>query len=360
MKTINRMLAVFMAAVLMLGSMSGWVLASEEAPLDTGQEETSSELAVVSEEFSLPLDASEEVVSEESAIEQEPDFGTWTDPDTGEEHEILSSVEDILPEEFTEDEIAEEPLEIAEDIPGETPAEQESEVTPGPEPILDLEPEINPEPEPVATPQLEPEEIPEEETQEEPLEVIEEGSVDEPSDEPPAEIPEDIAALDFSSQRILVSNAGSDMVESATVLASYEDVALLQFDSEQDAMEAYAHYSETDAAVEVDAIVVAADDVTAIEDTYTAPAVMDEADNPLTALNEILEDTAPPASNGSLKLIAVIDTGATGGDNVLERYSVLGGDVDDDNGHGNAMIGHITGIDPDACCQGYFSNNYKN
>ena len=350
----------------MLGSMSGWVLASEEAALDTGQEEPSSELAVVSEEFPLDNKIPEEAVTdgEPDELDTASEFGTWTDPETGEEYEILSSVEDILPGKFTEDEITEGLLEImeeiTEDIPEETPEEQEAEATPGPEPIPELEPEINPEPEPVATPQPEPEvtpeleespaiepepeEIPEEESQSEPLEEIEE----EPSDEPAVEIPEEIAALDFSSQRILVSNAGADMVDSATVLASYEDVALLQFDSEQDAMEAYAHYSETDAAVEVDAIVVAADDVTAIEDTYTAPAVMDETDNPLTALNEILEDTAPPASNGSLKLIAVIDTGATGGGNVLERYSVLGGDVDDDNGHGNAMIGHITGIDPDA------------
>ena len=378
MKTINRMLAVFMAAVLMLGSMSGWVLASEEAALDTGREETSSELAVVSGEFPLDTEIPEEAVTdgEPDELDTASEFGTWTDPDTGEEYEILSSVEDILPEEFTEDEIAEEPQENEEDIPEETPAKQEAEATPVPKPLPDLEPEITPEPEPeitpepepVATPQPEPEatpeleevpameqevepepeESPEAETQEEPLDEIEEGPVEEPSDEPVVEIPEDIAALDFSSQRILVSNAGADMVESATVLASYEDVALLQFDSEQDAMEAYVHYSETDAAVEVDAIVVAADDVTSIEDTYTAPAVMDETDNPLTALNEILEDTAPPASNGSLKLIAVIDTGATGGGNVLERYSVLGGDVDDDNGHGNAMIGYITGIDPDA------------
>ena len=39
-------------------------------------------------------------------------------------------------------------------------------------------------------------------------------------------------------------------------------------------------------------------DVTAIEDTYTAPAVMDETDNPLTSLNEILEDIGRQGEDG--------------------------------------------------------------
>ena len=122
MKTINRMLAVFMAAVLMLGSMSGWVLASEEAALDTGQEEPSSELAVVSEEFPSDTEIPEEAVTdgEPDELDTASELGTWTDSETGEEYEILSSVEDILPEEFTEEEITEGLLEIMEEIAEDT------------------------------------------------------------------------------------------------------------------------------------------------------------------------------------------------------------------------------------------------
>mgnify|MGYP002626124972 CR=1 FL=1 len=317
MKTEHRILALLLTLIMILGCMPSWVLASDEVgPADTGQEQVFLEPVIEADEELPQLDSGEEPIP----VETEPSLGTWTDPETGEEYPILSSVEDIIPEEISsgEEVIEDEPAEddvvdeqIAEELPEDT-----SEAT-----------EENAEEDDAINTEAEVEDINEEASNE-------------------IEIPADIAELDFSSRRILVSGA-NEAADRATVLASYEDVTLLQFDTEDAAMEAYAVLSESPASVEVDAPVVIADEVTSIEEV-DATIVMDEEMNPLTALNDILDSpiTQEPATPSG-KRVALIDTGAADTSNVVARYSVLGDDVSDGNGHGTAMAAQIASINPD-------------
>ena len=75
MKELKRSVALLLAALMLFACMSGVGMATDEISEDTAQTET---------------------------VEQVSDFGTTVDPETGEEYPILSSVEDILPEEDSE------------------------------------------------------------------------------------------------------------------------------------------------------------------------------------------------------------------------------------------------------------------
>ncbi len=302
MKTEHRILALLLTLVIILGCMPSWVLASDEVePADTEQEQTITELPVVSEDIPLESDTNDTSLPSETeeASESEPSLGTWTDPETGIEYPILSSVEDIIPEEFTDEEIVEGFLEVMSET---------------------AEDEI--------------------------LNTVVEDENEEASNE--IEIPDNIAEMDFSSRRILVSGANEDPTEGAVVLASYDDVTLIQFNTEEEAMAAYTIFSESPASVEVDAPVVIADEVVSIEEADVSPVAMDTEDNPLTALNDILDSsiTQEPATPSG-KRVALIDTGASESTNVVARYSVLGDDVSDGNGHGSAMAAQIASVNPD-------------
>lgn len=78
-------------------------------------------------EATVEMDGATEEQPEEteSPSEQEPGLGTVIDPETGTEYEILSSVEDILPEEFTDEEIAEAVLEEMSELADDVLAEME-------------------------------------------------------------------------------------------------------------------------------------------------------------------------------------------------------------------------------------------
>ena len=98
MKTEHRILALILTLVVILGCMPSWVLASDKVgPADTGQEQVFLEPVIEADEELPKLDSGEEPIP----VETEPSLGTWTDPETGEEYPILSSVEDIIPEEIS-------------------------------------------------------------------------------------------------------------------------------------------------------------------------------------------------------------------------------------------------------------------
>ena len=321
MKTEHRILALILTLVVILGCMPSWVLASDEVgSADTGQEQVSLEPIIEADEELPQLDSGEEPIP----VETEPSLGTWTDPETGEEYPILSSVEDIIPEEISSGE------EAIEDEPVEDEVADEQITEELPEDTSETTEENTKEDDAINT-----------ETEAEVEDINEEASNE-------IEIPDNIAEMDFSSRRILVSGANEDATDGATVLASYEDVTLLQFDTEDAAMEAYTIFSESPASVEVDAPVVIADEVTSIEEADASPVFMDEDTNPLTALNDILDSSiTQEPSTPSGKRIALIDTGASDTANVVARYSVLGDDVSDGNGHGTAMAAQIASINPD-------------
>ncbi|MGN0273892.1 MAG: VaFE repeat-containing surface-anchored protein [Chordicoccus sp.] len=144
----------------------------------------------------------------------------------------------------------------------------------------------------------------------------------------------------FASKRLIVSTDDASRVTDGDVLASYGDVYLLQYDTEEAASEAYDYYKSWAKLVDVDTAVSVAADATTTDPTDT---VMTESDNPLTAL----QDTADTGTSGQ-GMIALIDTGASLGGNVTNAVSMLGGDAADDNGHGTTMVKDITAQNPDA------------
>ena len=61
------------------------------------------------------------------------------------------------------------------------------------------------------------------------------------------------------------------------------------------------------------------------------------------------EDKAEPEKKEEKpKVIALLDTGVMAGEHIIERVSMLGESVEDDNGHGNTMAGYILEENPDA------------
>ena len=64
---------------------------------------------------------------------------------------------------------------------------------------------------------------------------------------------------------------------------------------------------------------------------------INQNDDAISTLNALTEE-----SSGSYNgVIAVIDTGASDTDGIIDRVSVIGDDVSDDNGHGDDMVRYI-------------------
>ncbi|MGI6072621.1 MAG: SpaA isopeptide-forming pilin-related protein [Lachnospiraceae bacterium] len=144
--------------------------------------------------------------------------------------------------------------------------------------------------------------------------------------------------LDFSSGRLMMVAEDEEIIRSESeILARYKDAFLLQFDSEQEARNAYAYYSLKPAMVMPDVSFFICEG----EDEGEEPA-MTGKDNPLTRLEEIMEEEKTAGYD-----VALIDTGAPRGDNVCEAVTVIGGQTGDDNGHGTRMAGHISRQNPE-------------
>lgn len=152
---------------------------------------------------------------------------------------------------------------------------------------------------------------------------------------------EEVSEIDFSSCRLLVgTNDETLFADSENVLSEYNGVYLLKYPSVEETKLAYKDLLTKADFVNVDSnSFTVADD--SIQDIESQP--MSEDLNPINELAE--SDTTE--TNGS-NVIAVIDTGSEENPNVIERVSMLGDDVDDDNGHGNAMISNIVSQNPNA------------
>lgn len=156
--------------------------------------------------------------------------------------------------------------------------------------------------------------------------------------------------MDFSSARLLVGTSSETVVaaDNDKILSSYDGVYLIQYASEKDAKAAYEKYKESADFVDVDtAEIEAADDVD-IKDVSTEE--MTEDANPIASLAQAVPEAESKASSEDTEnnIIAVIDTGASVGGNVIDAVSMLGEDAGDDNGHGTEMVKYITAENPDA------------
>lgn len=149
---------------------------------------------------------------------------------------------------------------------------------------------------------------------------------------------EELSELDFSTCRLLVGSNIEEVTKDVSVLSTYGGVSLLQFPNEDATKRAYIALSKIADFVNVDTADFEVSDIANVEDDK-----MSEGINPIGELSE-----ADTKEVNQSNVIAVIDTGSSERDNVIERVSMLGDGVNDDNGHGDTVISKILSQDKDA------------
>lgn len=191
-----------------------------------------------------------------------------------------------------------------------------------------------------------------------------------------AENVQDLDAGEFTSARLIVLADSQDtIIDPEHIIGNYDNIYLLQYRTPAQAMNAYVYYMEHADAVEPDAKIEAASEAVEssasettenISDTIqdildngeaaeTQPAedidttVMTEEEmtadnNAVAALS--LDDTSMQAVK-SKNVIALIDTGTSEGQNIIDRISLID-NVLAGNTHGDNMARDIISQDPDA------------
>lgn len=152
----------------------------------------------------------------------------------------------------------------------------------------------------------------------------------------------DLNASDFASMRLVVlADDASVIANDSDVIGQYGNVYLLQFTSIQQTMNAYTYYKDKVQAVEPDATVETAAET---ESVQKADITMTEDENPVAMLNEVEASEEVQDTHG---VIALIDTGVSESENVIDRVSVID-DALEGNGHGDAMVKAIVSQDAEA------------
>lgn len=149
---------------------------------------------------------------------------------------------------------------------------------------------------------------------------------------------EELSELDFSTCRLLVGSNIEEVTKDVSVLSTYKGVSLLQFPDEDATKRAYITLSKIADFVNIDTVDFEVSNIANVEEDK-----MSEGINPIGELSE-----ADTKGVNQSNVIAVIDTGSSERDNVIERVSMLGDNVNDDNGHGDTIISNILSQDKDA------------
>lgn len=157
----------------------------------------------------------------------------------------------------------------------------------------------------------------------------------------------DISNLDntsFASARLVVisDNAESVSTDSKYIIANYQNIYLIQYETVEDAMKAYVKYTDAGLAAEPDAPIIAASQDALAEDNDIA---ITEGNNPISMLAEEAENATSVISNK--KIIALLDTGTLESPNVINRISLIDDSLNG-NGHGDEMVNDIVEQNPDA------------
>lgn len=166
---------------------------------------------------------------------------------------------------------------------------------------------------------------------------------------------DDVDKSDFASKRlVVVSDKKSVFTDADKVIGQYGNIYLLQYDSVKATKDAYARLKDSVTAVEPDKDVTAATEASAEESTEatteasTEAAAVTEAStdtsNAIAALNDM--DASQPAQKEK-GVIALIDTGVSESENVIDRVSMID-DALTGNGHGDKMLADILSQDKDA------------
>lgn len=160
---------------------------------------------------------------------------------------------------------------------------------------------------------------------------------------------DDVDKSDFASKRlVVVSDKKSVFTDADKVIGQYGNIYLLQYDSVKATKDAYARLKDSVTAVEPDKDVTAATEASAEESTEATTEATTEAStdtsNAIAALNDM--DASQPAQKEK-GVIALIDTGVSESENVIDRVSMID-DALTGNGHGDKMLADILSQDKDA------------
>lgn len=148
---------------------------------------------------------------------------------------------------------------------------------------------------------------------------------------------------DFASMRLVVLASNPDtMIDPEHVIANYDKIYLLQYGSVEQAMNAYVYYMANADAVEPDTVLEMASEVLSDENIDMD---VTEEQNPISALSE--EDDSDIVRRTDC-VIALIDTGASEGPNVVDRASLIDDVLEGNNSHANDMVAAIVSQNPDA------------
>lgn len=162
---------------------------------------------------------------------------------------------------------------------------------------------------------------------------------------------DDVDKSDFASKRLVaVADDKSVFTDADKIIGQYDNIYLLQYDSVKDTKDAYARLKDSVTAVEPDKDVTAATEATAEESTETASTETAETStdadtaNAIDALNEM--DASEPAQKEK-GVIALIDTGVSKSENVIDSVSMID-DTLAGGAHGDKMLSDILSQDADA------------
>lgn len=152
---------------------------------------------------------------------------------------------------------------------------------------------------------------------------------------------------DFISARlVVVTDKGEDIPEPKRIIANYENLYLIQYDTIEQAMEAYSFFLDFADAVEPDAILgTAEEEFVGTDPIESQEFAVTEDENPILALTEA--DGSAEVQKEQNCVIALIDTGASESVNVIDRMSLID-DAMEGNGHGNDMVSAIVSQNPGA------------
>lgn len=135
-------------------------------------------------------------------------------------------------------------------------------------------------------------------------------------------------AEDFASRRLIVILKDEQKLrKSDEVINNYDDLYVIDYETVEECMAAYAYYAEIAEAVEPDAFMEIA------------------SDGSEEALSE--KEGASVHPDGVTRVIALLDTGASASANVIDRVSMVD-DALEGHSHGNQMVNAIISQNPDA------------
>ena len=155
---------------------------------------------------------------------------------------------------------------------------------------------------------------------------------------------------DFASRRLVLVTQDSSVVdESEQVIARYDDLYILRYETAVQSMNAYVYYRDKAEAVEPDQTLEAADEE--IQGNGQADIEVTEAENPLSILSETASDTVSLQTETDRQepVIALLDTGAGLSENVISQVSLIGDELISPNlQHGENVADAIISQNADA------------